>query len=253
MITYRKGWNFPEAANAYFEVVPVWVYLAACAAYYPAMRAGQRWMEKRPAYRLKYPLLAWNVFMSAVSFYAWVQIDIHLQPFRVDFPVCDQRVMNDPAAWFILVFNLTKPLEWVDTAFLVLRKRRVIFLHWFHHLATALYCLHATVYSAVSDTTGTQFAAMNLVVHGVMYGYYALTSVRRFSWTPMLALYVNTMQALQMLFGIAVIARSLMLCSRTWEENWHGMLLASAMYGVYLWMFGKMLWTRVSRRWKKKQ
>ena len=60
----------------------------------------------------------------------------------------------------IAAFNGTKCLEWVDTVFLILRKRRVIFLHWFHHLATFLYCWHATIYSWRADSSGLWFAGM---------------------------------------------------------------------------------------------
>ena len=31
----------------------------------------------------------------------------------------------------------------VDTVFLVLQKKPVIFLHWFHHVTVLLYCWHA--------------------------------------------------------------------------------------------------------------
>jgi hypothetical protein len=244
-MTNVEKWNFANAANEYFEIVPVWVYLLACVAYYPALRWGQRQMKNRPAYDLTLPLIGWNLFMSLASFYAGTRLLFALDPFSLSFPVCNQSIMNHPVAWFILVFNLTKPLEWIDTVFLVLRKRRVIFLHWFHHLATALYCVHATIYSAVAETTGVQFATVNLLVHGIMYLYYALTGAGYRDQLKSIAVYINAFQTIQMFAGICFAARSLWMCPQTWALNWHGMLLAFAMYGVYLYMFTKMLYRRI--------
>ena len=41
------------------------------------------------------------------------------------------------------LFIFSKLPELFDTAFLVLQKKKVIFLHWFHHTTVLLYCWHA--------------------------------------------------------------------------------------------------------------
>ena len=238
-------WNFYEAALACFDVVPIEVYLVACAAYYFVMRAGQMWMVTRPAYDLHRPVFVWNLFMGILSAAGAAMLLGSLAPFSPWFKVCAvNEVMNHRVTWVILVFNLTKPLEWVDTIFLVLRKRPVNVLHWFHHLLTALYCLHSTIYSSRSDTTGAQFATMNLVVHAVMYMYYALAMTE---WRPVVTKYarfITYMQVLQMAAGFLVVVRSCLMCPLTLERNWHGMLLAGAMYSIYLVLFSRLLWRR---------
>merc|ERR1712072_138491 len=66
--------------------------------------------------------------------------------------------MDGPAGLWLTLFIFSKIPELIDTAFLVIRKKPVIFLHWYHHFTVMLYCWHAL------DTTaapGIWFAAMN--------------------------------------------------------------------------------------------
>ena len=44
---------------------------------------------------------------------------------------------------WVSFFIFSKIPELVDTVFLVLQKKPVIFLHWFHHVTVLLYCWHA--------------------------------------------------------------------------------------------------------------
>ena len=42
-----------------------------------------------------------------------------------------------------MLFIYSKVPELVDTAFVVLRKKPLIFLHWYHHVTVLLYCWHS--------------------------------------------------------------------------------------------------------------
>ena len=65
--------------------------------------------------------------------------------------------------------------ELVDTVFIVLRKQKLIFLHWYHHITVLIYCWYSfSQYTAPARW----FVVMNFVVHSIMYTYYAFRALR---------------------------------------------------------------------------
>ncbi len=78
---------------------------------------------------------------------------------------------GDPATQTIFIYS--KIPELLDTIFMVLRNKKVIFLHWFHHATVLLYCWHAFHTSIAS---GIWFASMNYCVHSIMYMYFFLAA-----------------------------------------------------------------------------
>ena len=109
------------------------------------------------------------------------------------------------------------------------------FLHLFHHLVTYLYCLHATLFSFRADASGIYFCAMNLLVHALMYGYWAVLPtvpfLRRFGFV------ITLLQLLQMTVGVVLTLTVTFSCPRSWSVNWHGCIFALGMYAVYFYLF----------------
>ncbi|KAK7201690.1 fatty acid elongase [Novymonas esmeraldas] len=106
---------------------------------------------------------------------------------------------NGPAAFCVAMFAYLKTPELLDTVFLVLQRKPVSFLHWYHHIVTAVY---VWLSSYTPMPSGALFCAMNYFVHSIMYFYYFLVvmglrkSIRPFA--PVITL----LQVLQMFIGM---------------------------------------------------
>jgi hypothetical protein len=118
--------------------------------------------------------------------------------------ICDQSFSDGTTGFWVLIFTASKVPELIDTAFLVLRKRTVILLHWYHHFSVLLYNWYA--YS-VRMPAGLWFSAMNSFVHAFMYLYYFQTARgKKPSWN----IFLTLTQIAQMVVGSYLTARDLL-------------------------------------------
>ncbi|VDM73357.1 unnamed protein product [Strongylus vulgaris] len=100
---------------------------------------------------------------------------------------------NGISGYFTFLFVMSKVLELGDTIMIVLRKKPLIFLHWYHHVMT----LNYAIWSYSQDIAYNSWITwMNFTVHSIMYGYYMLRSygVKVPAWV---ARNITTMQILQ--------------------------------------------------------
>lgn len=78
------------------------------------------------------------------------------------------------SGYFAWLFCMSKVAELGDTILIVLRKKPLIFLHWYHHVLTLNYGM-------LSYAEKTPYNAwiiwLNFTVHAVMYSYYFLRSI----------------------------------------------------------------------------
>nr|XP_009669648.1 PREDICTED: elongation of very long chain fatty acids protein 6-like [Struthio camelus australis] len=149
--------------------------------------------------------------------------------------VCDRTIYFHPITklWGYL-FVLSKVLELGDTVFIVLRKQRLIFLHWYHHAVTLIYSWFA--YKQIVPGCSL-LITMNFTVHTFMYSYYAMRAAG--FWVPRyIAIAITFSQILQML--VAVIVNILLFF---WMEKeishavWSGVFFSFVMYLSYLVLF----------------
>ncbi|KHJ89740.1 GNS1/SUR4 family protein [Oesophagostomum dentatum] len=97
------------------------------------------------------------------------------------------------SGYLTFLFVMSKILELGDTIILVLRKKPLIFLHWYHHVLT----LNYAIWSYSQDIAYNSWITwMNFSVHSIMYGYYMLRSygIKVPAWV---ARNITTMQILQ--------------------------------------------------------
>eukprot|EP00121_Abeoforma_whisleri_P005883 Awhi_evm2s5336 len=128
------------------------------------------------------------------------------------------------------IFYLSKMLEFIDTALLVLNGKNLIWLHKIHHLTTMSLVWHAMKVNAPSEIA---CAGLNCFVHVIMYFHFA---------SPMKALRssITATQIGQFLIVLGVLIYEVYQrvvhespCQGTPLSEFHGI----AMYGLYLGMF----------------
>ena len=101
------------------------------------------------------------------------------------------------AGLWTYLFVLSKVLELFDTAFIVLRKQKPIFLHVYHHISVMWMCFYS--YIGLSSSCRL-FMVMNFTVHSVMYTYYTLKALR-VRVPRAFAMLTTSLQLLQMALG----------------------------------------------------
>ena len=122
---------------------------------------------------LKGPLAVWNLLLALFSFVGFLRTAPHLINFlsRNGFyaSVCipaETNYGNGAVGLWTMLFIWSKVPELFDTAFVILRRKPLLFLHWYHHATVLMYCWHSY---ATGSSAGLYFIAMNYGVHALMY------------------------------------------------------------------------------------
>ncbi|VDK58173.1 unnamed protein product, partial [Cylicostephanus goldi] len=149
-------------------------------------------------FQLKGPLEFWNAWLAIFSTLGSIATGYGL--FHEIYHrgvVSSYTQMGDfftgVSGYFTFLFVMSKVAELGDTIMIVLRKKPLIFLHWYHHVLTLNY---AFMSYSVDTAYNSWIAWMNFTVHAIMYGYYMLRSygVRVPAWV---ARNITTMQIVQ--------------------------------------------------------
>ena len=199
---YERSWDdFSDWAlffrrNWYLTIAVSVLYLIA-------IPVGKRLMAKREAFDLKYPLFLWNAGLAVFSIIGVVRVvPALLYGIFSNGPmyfVCRNAAVSygrgSLGLWCTL-FVLSKYAELVDTLFLILRKKQVPFLHWFHHASVLLISVGTIM---VTGPTGIIMIAMNFFVHSIMYTYYAIAAIAK---PPRWGKTVTVLQIAQMVGGL---------------------------------------------------
>ena len=212
-----------------------WVMYTVCAAYLPMIVLGRSLMSERPAFDLKTSLKLWNCTLSFLSLVGFTLNLRWLQTMTFEETYMDVSSHKTAQCGLVLMlFLFSKFVELMDTVFLVLRKKNVCFLHWFHHLTVLIYCWYSIQYP---HGTGYWFAQVNMFVHAVMYAYFAFASeLRTVPWFN--PVWVTVLQIAQMVWGLLVATLHLLHPECVYDEP--TMLHAAyaiPMYASYLYLF----------------
>lgn len=243
-LEYERGFRGEDYVD--FVTPRPWIPVAAAVLYLVFVFVGPRLMKNCAPWKINGLVAAWSLSLSVFS---WIGVTrtaplllVTLRDRGWFYTICEDPwhwYANGPPGLWISLFMLSKIPEMLDTLWLVLKKKPVIFLHWYHHVTVMLYCWHAGV---MLIAPGLWYGSMNYFVHGIMYAYYAVAAtgplgtkiVRPF------ARFVTILQIAQMIVGVVITAA--VWYHRNFSEggcacDGTNNMFAIVMYGSYLALF----------------
>jgi elongation of very long chain fatty acids protein 6 len=163
MTSYRPMALLADGRNYSWEMSSVfvdywWFFYGAALLYLPAVYYGQRFMESRkPVQGLSWVMFLWNISLSAISLlmlyrcFATGYVTNLFTQYTWFEAICMNRHvgLDRGFSWTYNWMGYTKVLELLDTLFLVVRKKHVMTLHWFHHATVLAFVTSAHIFGKV--------------------------------------------------------------------------------------------------------
>ena len=165
-------------------------------------------MKNKEPFHLKKPLMLWNLALAIFSILGAIVLvppvisSMREKGFVYTSCVSDVYHSSESSVCFwIFLFMLSKVVELGDTVFVILRKKPLMFLHWYHHVSV----LNLTWFIVSRDATGIAHysSSINYSVHSIMYSYYAATSAG-IRFPPVVPPLITLLQIIQM-FLVATV------------------------------------------------
>jgi len=209
----------------------------------------KRYMENRIEYKLKSVLVLWNAGLAIFSILGALRTlpefiyTINEKGFR--YSVCVETFSYGVTGFWLFLFVLSKPLELLDTIFLLLRKREVIFLQWYHHLTVLLMAwLSTTEY----PSTSRWFSTINYSIHAIMYSYFTIMSLKIVHMPKWISMMITGLQILQMIVGIYVNYKAYQFKQKgECSVSYMNIYLTILMYLSFFYLFFKFFFDKYFR------
>ena len=207
--------------------------------YVIAIFSGKHFMHKRERFEIRGALTLWNLCLAIFSICAAIRMNQEmvyvLRTYGWEYSICVPSYGQAPFGLWVMLFAVSKVVEFGDTVFIVLRKQPLIFLHWYHHIATLIY-----VWVAYPErmSSGRWFITMNCTVHAFMYTYYAFRAMK-FRIPRPICIAITSMQTFQMVIGITVNVGVILVKQRGdhCQQSWSNLVFSSLMYFSYFLLF----------------
>lgn len=207
---------------------------------YAVLTFGVRsYLKDRQGYQLRGLLFVWNVCLAVFSIIGTIRTVPELVGVLGNqgwtYSVCNNSFYRGQTGLWAYAFVFSKLLELGDTAFIVLRKQQLTFLHFYHHISVLLYCFYSY---PLHVSCGRWYTVMNFTIHSIMYSYYALKAMR-VQIPRFVSMCITVLQILQMVvgFGITLNVFLMKFSGRECHQSLENAALASLMYMSYLLLF----------------
>ncbi|KAG0335536.1 hypothetical protein BG000_007443 [Podila horticola] len=175
---------------------------------------GRQIMKNQDAFKLKHLFILHNFLLTIASGALLVLFIENLAPILARhglfYAICNEGAWTQRLELLYYLNYLVKYWELADTVFLVLKKKPLEFLHYFHHSMTMILCfVQLGGYTSVSWVPIT----LNLTVHVLMYYYYMRSAAGVRIWWKQ---YLTTLQICAgtesaALFGCGLLSSYLLL------------------------------------------
>nr|WPW53315.1 elongation of very long chain fatty acids protein 6-like D protein [Hemicentrotus pulcherrimus] len=223
------------------EGMILWI---ACTAFYLTfIFEGAKLMKTRPKFELRLLLVIWNSVLTVFSMLSAWRLTIAAYELVSKAEMWNSLVCGPNyyapggiSSFWLLLFAFSKVAEYGDTVFIVLRKSKLILLHWFHHILTFLVGFHTFAYS---NPTLFISALMNVYIHSLMYFYYVVR-ILGVRVPKRLSMILTTIQIIQLIIGTYVqfyVAWIYFFGGRPCELDLFGVVVGSFGYGSVCLLF----------------
>lgn len=228
-----------ERMSNYFVTMVIYAFT-----YLAVIFSAQRFMKNKEKLELRRALIAWNFVLAGFSILGairvWPEFVYVIQNKGIEHSYCSRDWQYGVTGGWGGLFIISKFPELIDTVFIVARKQKLIFLHWYHHCSVLLYAWFSCTDFAAS---GRWCVVMNFTVHAFMYTYYGFRALH-FKIPKWVNIVITSMQIIQMVFGVYINV-SAYLIKRSGGEceiSQQNLNFAFLMYFSYLILFSNFFY-----------
>ncbi|NXG67243.1 ELOV6 protein, partial [Hemiprocne comata] len=149
----------------------------------------------------------------------WKQLAFILSTKGFKQSVCSQSFYVHPISkLWVYLFVWSKLLEMGDTMFIILQKKKLIFLHWFHHVSTLMITWYNNMVAGSS-----WIVVLNSSIHAIMYSYYSMR-VAGFQVPRFIAMVITISHIVQLLGFVIIYILVIFwmedkVCHTTWTSG----------------------------------
>uniref|UniRef100_A0A1I7XCT9 Elongation of very long chain fatty acids protein n=1 Tax=Heterorhabditis bacteriophora TaxID=37862 RepID=A0A1I7XCT9_HETBA len=205
------------------------------------------YMRNKKAFDLQLPLNIWNGILAVFSILGFIYtfptfLNVAFNKGLSHTYTNISNIYTDKrAGYWVFLWVLSKIPELLDTLFIVLRKKPLMFMHWYHHALTGYYA----IVNYYEDNAHMVWVVwMNYIIHSVMYSYYLLRSLK-IKVPPQIAQIITTSQMVQFVAAIGAQMHVGYLFFKE-DSSKYAITLRGWTIGVFMLVTYLLLWIRIT-------